>query len=1147
MAKLAHVVLFGLALSLAVPSVPAPAQTIQTVVGGGFTAPTQPYIAQLNFSVGLTEAVAADTSGNVYVADVTHGSVYRVAGNSVSVVAGNGTPGNTPVLQNPTGLAVDGNGNLFIADRDAGMVYKVAKSSGAVQVVAGCGSINNPSCPIQPNYGDGGKATSAFMEPASVSVDSSGNIFIADFGTCRIREVDATHGIITTVAGSTCPTDAPATSGQLYPPQGVTVDSSGDIFFADTDRLVREVCGSGGACGTPGTIRTVAGGGMTAITSGLTGVRATDVQFVSPQGLAVDLSGNLYIADFDQDVVVVVNTSTSPTTVEGQTVQPGYIMVVAGTVSSPGSSPINNVNDEYNLNGPAGLALTDFGDLYIADSLNYAVRSVDTTTVGGYLEAVAGNNTADSFVGGQNPLSIQLATPVAVSEDASANIYLSQSSFANIDYFISQGGATSRLFEAIPSTPAIKLIATPSLPPIGLFLDNADNVFFADGGLEKLSQAYGVVPIPVNFLANQDDSSFLDLTGDNANNLYFTGYARHPGVVDFIADYSSSAFLVNPGVALQPGGYPYSPEALGDGKPAQDAQFLNISGLCTDSHNNIYVTDNVTNLVRVINTGQQATTIAGVTVPGSSIETIAGGGGTLPMDQTTHFDYGAEQIGDGGQATNALLSPQDCFVDNVGNVFIADGYNDRIRRVDSNTDEITTVAGSQFPGFSGDKGPPTSATLNFPNSVWGDQAGNLLISDSGNHRIREVSGILPVPNASLSCQNCSLSNATGSNPTATIVLTNVGAAPLVMSTAPSLTDAKDFNISGSTCPLHLPGLAPSTSCKVTVVATGTVAATTNLAFDDNAFQNENASKAGPDAANMGQWSGYLQYSDPITSKYFSATGNFDPLSLLFTAENVPQSIQVTNTSSVPLTVSSVTIPAPFAPEINPPSDSCGKVPFSVSPMGCRIYIVFGPPTSAGAGNTPAVTISDNTTAGEESIPLLGYALVPSGSTSFNISSSAAQPVTATFNLVGIPSSASVSPLCSVSPAGLDVTCAYDSTNQNITATASIPSCVQTGSADSPVQGAGARYVSLAIAGIALLLPWRRVRGKRLLALIAMAVLAYAAGGLSACSSTNHVSSSCVASVPPGTTFQLDVTANAGTAGQFPSLTLTTPDVISVTK
>jgi hypothetical protein len=437
--------------------------------------------------------------------------------------------------------------------------------------------------------------------------------------------------------------------------------------------------------------------------------------------------------------------------------------------------------------------------------------------------------------------------------------------------------------------------------------------------------------------------------------------------------------------------------------------------------------------------------------------------------------------------------------------------------------------------------------LNFPNSVWGDQAGNLLISDSGNHRIREVSGILPVPNASLSCQNCSLSNATGSNPTATIVLTNVGAAPLVMSTAPSLTDAKDFNISGSTCPLHLPGLAPSTSCKVTVVATGTVAATTNLAFDDNAFQNENASKAGPDAANMGQWSGYLQYSDPITSKYFSATGNFDPLSLLFTAENVPQSIQVTNTSSVPLTVSSVTIPAPFAPEINPPSDSCGKVPFSVSPMGCRIYIVFGPPTSAGAGNTPAVTISDNTTAGEESIPLLGYALVPSGSTSFNISSSAAQPVTATFNLVGIPSSASVSPLCSVSPAGLDVTCAYDSTNQNITATASIPSCVQTGSADSPVQGAGARYVSLAIAGIALLLPWRRVRGKRLLALIAMAVLAYAAGGLSACSSTNHVSSSCVASVPPGTTFQLDVTANAGTAGQFPSLTLTTPDVISVTK
>jgi hypothetical protein len=1176
---LARVVLFGFALLLAAQPVPCRAQTIQTVVGGGFHVPTAPYTAPFSFSVGLTQAVAADSSGNVYVADVTHGSVYRVAGNSVSVVAGNGTPGNTPVLQNPTGLAIDGNGDLFIADQDAGIIYKVATSSGAVQVVAGCGSMNNPSCPIQPNYGDGGKATSAFIEPASVSLDNSGNIFIADVGTCRIRKVNATNGIIATVAGTICPmgglvgpVNGPATSAQLYFPQGVTVDSSGDIFIADTGvQLVLEVCGSGGACGTPGNIRTVAGGGTQAITSGLTGVLATDIQFMLPRALALD-GENLYIADFDQDVVAVVNTGTSPTMVEGQSVLPGYIQFVIGTVSAPGSPPIDSSVDGSHLNGPAGLAFS--GELYIADSLNYAVRSVSTSSSSG-LSRVAGNNMADSYVGGQSPLSIQLATPVAVSEDASANIYVSQSSFANVNSIPQQGQSNARLFQVIPSTPAIKQIAAPSQPPIGLFLDNSDNVFFADGGLNELSQAYGVVSIGVNFLPNQDDTSFLDLAGEKANNannqynLYFTGYARHPGVVDFIADYSTSSFLVNPGVALQPGHYPYSSAALGDGKPAQDAQFLNISGLCTDNRGNVYVTDNGTYLVRAINTSQQATTIANQSVPANSVETVGGGGGALPGNPASHFDYGAEQIGDGGPATGALLSPQACFVDNLDNVFVADGYNDRIRRIDSNTGIITTVAGSEFPGFSGDNGAATGATLNFPNSVWGDQAGNLLISDSGNHRIREISGILPVPNASVSCQNCAIGNATGSSQSATVVLTNlfagnnVGTAPLVMSAAPSLiSPTNDFKISGTTCQVGLPGLATNASCMVTVVATGTAAASiapsTNVVFHDNAFLN-NASKPNPDPANAGQRSGYLQYSDPITFTYMRATVGLQPLSLVFTAENVAQAIKVVNSGAVPLILSNINVPAPFT-QTNPSADSCmnlGTTPtLATTNAFCNIYLVLPPPPSGWVGNDLQVTFSDNTTVGTESIPLLGYALVPTGSPSLALSNKPPASVMATFQLVGIPASGTtVTPVCTVIPAGLDLACNYDAPTQTITATAMIPSCVQGNTANLPANTRGQRFASLGVVALALLLPWKRSGRKRWMASMAFAAVSYVLAGVSACSSTSQLSSSCVASVNPGTTFKLNVTANiassstasSGTTVQYPSLTLTSPDTITVTQ
>jgi sugar lactone lactonase YvrE len=1165
---LARIVLFGLALLPTTPGAPATAQIIKTVAGGGFTQPGISVALGYDFSVGLVQAVAADSSENVYVADSTHGSIYSISG-SVKVIAGNGTPGNVPVLQNVTGLALDGKGNLFIADQGAGIVYKMATSGGAVQTFAGCGSVNNFLCPGAPDYGDGTKAASAFVRPAALSVDSSGNVFIADVGTCRIRKVDATTGTISTVAGSTCPisqlTGAQAgdgglaTSAQLYQPQGVAVDSSGDIFIADTgNNLVREVCASA-LCGTAGVIQTITGGGMQdpRIRLSMSGDAATTYALNLPVALTLDPTGDLYIADYGYDVVVVVNTGPSPNRIEGANIPSGNLQLVAGD----GSTPSVISPGDTQLNGPRGLAWSTV--LFIADSADYAVRIVDPGGHNPLIIPYAGNYTPDTFTAKLDPLSVQLSTPLAVTEDASNEIYLSENSASNLYYplaphypeggglgsvgGISPGQTTSRVLEATPS--AAKLQYSPSLPPGGLFADGSNDLFIADGGLDEISETYGLVPV-IPFYPSGPSALFVTITGDRNNNLYLAQ------MKSILAYPTNTTLGLPPDPPLTTAGYPFDAATLGDGSPAQSAQFGNITGLCTDRAGNLYVTDDITRLLRVINTGTQAITIAHVMVPGNYvIETIAGGGGHLPVDPENHFDFEPDQIGDGGPATQAFLSPQACFVDNNGNIFIADGFNDRIRRVDANSGSINSVAGSRLPGFTGDGGLAESASLNFPNSLWGDQAGNLLISDSGNHRIREINALLPVPNAQVSCNDCGdLGNSTGSSKTATVTLMNTGAAPLIMTASPALVGANKaaFTMS-STCLPGLPGLAASTSCQVTVTPTGAANASANVMFLDNASQS-NATTT-PDPNYVGQWAGYSHTSEPIVFNYVNATANFDPLSLVFTAENVPQAIRVTNSSSVNLVVSGVTVPPPFVLQTSN-SDSCENVPSVAPNASCEIYVTFSPSSSQAPVMNPTITISDNTMVGTAAIPLVGYALVPTGTTSLSLPNKPSASVKATFQLVGIPASGpTVTPVCTVSSAGLDLTCTYDPPTQTITASASIPSCILGGTASLPANERGQRVAYMGLITLALLLPLKRSRRKRLVALMAFAVLSYVLVGVSACSSISQLSSSCVASVNPGTTFRLFVTANIASSStgsstttiQYPSLTLTAPDTITVTQ
>ena len=296
----------------------------------------------------------------------------------VSTLAGTGASGATngqasaATFNDPCGLFVDATGNVYVADTGNHLIRKI-DASGNVTTLA-------PATP--------------FNSPNGLTLDASGNVYIADSGSSRILKMD-TNGNVTVLAGasSSGSTNGQGTAASFNFPTGLAVDASGNVFVADmSNNLIRKIDPSGN-------VTTFAGSGTQGSANGL----GTAASFKSPRGLALDASGNLYVADSGNNLIRKIDASGNVTTLAGSGVQ--------GAVNAQGTTA--------SFTAPSGVSLDKSGNVYVADRGNNLIRKIDTA---GNVTTLAGSG-AQGMTNGQGT-SASFYTPEGINVDAAGNVYV---------------------------------------------------------------------------------------------------------------------------------------------------------------------------------------------------------------------------------------------------------------------------------------------------------------------------------------------------------------------------------------------------------------------------------------------------------------------------------------------------------------------------------------------------------------------------------------------------------------------------------------------------------------------------------------------------------------------------------------------------
>ncbi len=552
-------------------------------------------------------------------------------------------------------------------------------------------------------------ATSASIgQPRRLAADSSGNIYFSS-GNC-VYKVNS-GGSLSLVAGNSRPgfsgDNGPAASAQLNLPMGLAVDGAGNLYIADSlNNRIRIVYPSG-------IINTFAGNGAIGYAGAVGDAgQATQAQLYLPGGVAVDKSGNVYIADTGHSLVREVTPDGNINSIAGD----GY----AGYKGD--SEPA--ISGE--VNKPQDVAVDSAGNVYIADTGNSAVRIIygpkttavnsSGTSLAGMLNTFAGNYGVGYTGDGGIAYKASITSPSSVAVDPAGNVYLTEPYDGTIRQVNTNGiintivGLDVQGFTGDGSTASKALLNT----PMGVATDSQGNLYIADTFNNRIRKVVGFAG-NISTLAGNGQISYA---GDGGPAFQALLNAPQAVAVDasgnfYIADTGNNVIRkVSSGGAISNFAGNGSAGFGGDGNAATGAQLNAPQGVAVDSSGNVYIADTGNSRVRKVS--------------GGAITTIAGNG-------TVGY------AGDNGAATGAMLnSPTGVAVDSAGNVYIADFGNNVVRKVSGGN--ITTFAGNGRQGYSGDGGPGSQAQLNGPQGVAVDNAGNVYITDTLNSRIRKVSG-----------------------------------------------------------------------------------------------------------------------------------------------------------------------------------------------------------------------------------------------------------------------------------------------------------------------------------------------------------------------------------------------------------------------
>ena len=649
------------------------------------------YTGDTNFAPGDSATVNPDAAGS---GSTNLSNSGRTAADTppppgpyvISTIVGGGLPATampaiSALIGQPGAVVTDAAGNVYFSSTPLHTVFRV-DPAGTLTRVAGTGTAGYS--------GDNGPATSAQLyEPNGLAMDGAGNLYIADTVNQRIRKVSP-GGTITTVAGNggCCYSgdNGSATSAQLGRVLALTADPSGNLYVGVSPVRIRKVS-------TSGIITTIAGDGTTGF-SGDNGP-ATEAQFNYPAGLAVDASGNLFVADSSNNRIRRISTDSIVTTVAGTgalgntgdngpateaqlqfphsvALDPaGHLYIGAysvrriasdGTISTvTGTGGTGFDEDSGAATGTvpvdaAGVAVDGSGNLYVAEVFNRRIRRVSA----GKIRTIAGGGTG---LGGPAPLTM-LQAPVGVEKDSAGNLYFSDTACACV-YKVSAAGVLSVLAGT-----------------------GADG-YSGDNGPATSAQLYGPAGLAVN---GAGDLYVADTVNSRVRKIA-------AGTITTVAGTGVSGYS-------------------GDGTAATGAQLANPKDVSVDSLGRPHIADWANHRIRRMELGQ-----------GGIISTVAGDG---------TWSYG----GDRGPATSAQLAlPTASTLDALGNLYIADTYNSRVRKV-ALDGAITTIAGNGSDGEGGDGGAATAAQLHQPVDVAVDSSGNLFIIAGGAIRVVTAGGTI---------------------------------------------------------------------------------------------------------------------------------------------------------------------------------------------------------------------------------------------------------------------------------------------------------------------------------------------------------------------------------------------------------------------